>query len=305
MSSLRERLEGGEVFVTDGATGSRLFAEVRKAGVRYADELVLKNPIAVSELEKGYIDSGTTLLLTCTFNGNMAKMGPCGYSQEKVIGLNQEAVRIARGLAGERLVAGDIGPTGLFPKLYEPESGVTPQTLKNAFTPQVIGLTRNTDGENGIDLILLETFDDLTELGIAVDIVKRLAPHMPIAASMNFSRLKSSDRSLHTLMGVGAKELADFVIAKNLCVQGANCGYGPEGFVNLLKKIGTGNPDASLWGKPNVGRPTADFAVNLSDEEIRTVTQQLLDAGAQCVGWCCGSNQRYIEITASVVAQRT
>ena len=302
--TLVEQLGQGKVFTTDGATGSMLHNSVREARVNNATELVDANPGAVRTLHEMYRNAGTTALLTCTFNGNAAILGPLGYSDKEIVDLNMHAVRIAREVMGPNLiVAGDIGPTGLEHKLYYADFEVTSDTLKKAFLPQAKGLLSVQDGIKPVDLIVIETMHDPTEAKAAIAAVREFSRDIPVALTMSFDKIRQKDDKLFTMSGVSAESLAKTSRDEGLLAVGANCGLGPEGIAQVLKDIRQQHPDVYLWAKPNAGIPGKNEP--LTEDQIRETTEELLKAGAQFIGWCCMSDAEYIRITAEVLQKNS
>jgi 5-methyltetrahydrofolate--homocysteine methyltransferase len=100
------------------------------------------------------------VLETDTFQASRLKLGEWGL-EAHTHEINLKAAEIARRAAGEqRLVAGAIGPTGFLPASDDPTLGaITFAELVEVFTEQATGLI-----EGGVDLIIIETAQDILEL---------------------------------------------------------------------------------------------------------------------------------------------
>src|SRR3954451_12675139 len=110
----REILAEGGTILADGAMGTMLFA----AGLQFGDPPETWNvahPDVVRRIHRGYLDSGSRIVMTNTFGGNRLRLRLHGLDP-RVSELNRTAATLARpGLppaGGSALVAGDIGPTG-------------------------------------------------------------------------------------------------------------------------------------------------------------------------------------------------
>src|SRR4029079_6530480 len=79
--------------------------------------------------------------------------------------VNTKAAEIARKAAGpDRFVAGSIGPTAFLPSSDDPTLGdISFRKLVEVFTEQAHGLV-----EGGVDLIIIETAQDILEVKAAI-----------------------------------------------------------------------------------------------------------------------------------------
>ena len=185
MNKLKERLAQPGVLVADGATGTQL----QKAGlpVGAPSELwVLENPDGVRALHRSYVEAGSDVILTDTFGGTRIKLDKNGLG-ERTAEINRKAAQLAREVAGaERIVLGDMGPTGA---LLEPYGELTEAEAVKAFAEQAAALA-----EGGADAILIETKSALNE---AIAAVKgaRQATTLPVLVTMSF------DTHGRTMMG--------------------------------------------------------------------------------------------------------
>jgi 5-methyltetrahydrofolate--homocysteine methyltransferase len=106
-----------------------------------------------------------------------------------------------------------------------------------------------------------------------------------------------------TLWGVSPAEVAGGLLAAGADVVGMNCGRGPDRAIVIIREMRKVT-DAPLVAYPNAGLPiTTGAAViyELGPEEMAREYPALLDAGANIVGACCGSNPAHIRRIAEVV----
>src|SRR5579875_3929117 len=150
----RNQLES-KLILADGAMGTMLYAK----GIfinRCFDELNLSSPQLVKEVHQEYVKAGAELLETNTFGANRVRLAGFGLL-ERLRAINHAGVRLAREAAGERaFVAGAIGPLGT---LIEPLGPMSFAEARAVFKEQAEALV-----EAGIDLFVLETFYDMSEL---------------------------------------------------------------------------------------------------------------------------------------------
>src|SRR3984885_11466566 len=153
-AEFREALEN-RVLGADGAMGTMLYQK----GVfinRCYDELNLSLPALVRDVHQEYIKAGSEILETNTFGANRKRLAAYGFG-EKVRLINQAGVRIAREAARDQaFVAGAMGPLGV---RLEPLGPTSLAEARVTFREQIEVLV-----ESGVDLLVLETFQDMNEV---------------------------------------------------------------------------------------------------------------------------------------------
>src|SRR5215210_8374758 len=174
MKNFREILESDNIYVFDGAVGTRLYDKGIYINRSY-DELNLVAPDLVREVHEEYIKAGADIIETNSFGATRHKLQPYGL-EGKLREINIAAARIAREAAGDRVfVAGAVGPLGLRIEPYGPTSF---EEAKDLFKEQVAALL-----EGGVDLFVLETFSDISEMRQAIRAVRELCD-LPIISQM-------------------------------------------------------------------------------------------------------------------------
>src|SRR3989339_136245 len=113
MRKLLERLKAGEILISDGALGTMLYARGLEQG-RCAEEWNISHEEEVYSVAKAYIDAGSDMVSTNTFQGSRFTLRRHGFDA-KVYEFNKRGVELARRAAGnDHFVAASIGPTGRF-----------------------------------------------------------------------------------------------------------------------------------------------------------------------------------------------
>lgn len=288
MNKLRERLAQPGVLVADGATGTQL----QKAGlpVGAPSELwVLENPEGVRALHRSYLAAGSDIVLTDTFGGSRLKLDKNGLG-DKVKEINCTAAQLARAEAGEdRIVLGDIGPTG---SLMDPLGPLTEEEAIKVFAEQAAALV-----DGGVDGILIETMSDLNEATAAVRGARQVTD-LPILVTLSY---ESHGR---TMMGVKPSKAAKELTALGVDVIGANCGRTLSETLTAIQEIHQTVPDAVLMAKPNAGLPHTDGSDSVYDvtpEIMAEYAQKFTDLGVKIIGACCGSNPEHIRAMAKAL----
>src|SRR3954451_10576697 len=165
MKDFRDLLESDHVYVFDGAVGTRLYDKGVYINRSY-DELNLTSPDLVREVHGEYVNAGADIIETNTFGATRHKLQPYGL-ETNLREINIAAVKLAREAAGDRVyVAGAIGPLGL---RIEPFGPTSFDEAKDMFKQQVSALL-----EGEVDLFVLETFSDISEMRQAIRAVKEL-----------------------------------------------------------------------------------------------------------------------------------
>jgi len=183
-----------KVRVLDGAWGTELQKLALPAGA--APELWnSENPEAVATVARGYVEAGSDVILTNTFGANrivLASAKPANPAAQ----LAEKGAAISRRVAGEGVkVFGSIGPTGKIVMMGEADE----EEIAGAFEEAAAALQRG-----GVDAIVLETFNELAEIEIALRAVKR-ACDLPVVACMTFA---SGPEKTATMMGNTPADLA-------------------------------------------------------------------------------------------------
>src|ERR671929_1405232 len=174
MENFRHLLETDDVHVFDGAMGTMLYAKGVYINRSY-DELNLTNPDLVREVHQEYIRAGADIIETNTFGATAHKLQQYGL-ENNLHEINAIAARIARAAAGDRaFVAGAVGPLGLRIEPYGPTSF---EEAKEMFKAQISALL-----DGGVDLFILETFSDVSEIRQAISAVREVCD-LPIIAQM-------------------------------------------------------------------------------------------------------------------------
>jgi 5-methyltetrahydrofolate--homocysteine methyltransferase len=288
-------LDEGGPMLADGAMGTMLFS----AGLQFGDPPEVWNltqPDIVRRIHRGYLDAGSRILLTNTFGGTRLRLGLHGL-QDRVDDLNRTAAILLRAevdaAGGTALVAGDIGPSG---EIVAPLGSLDYDEAVDVFAEQAAALVAG-----GVDLIWIETMSDLHEIKAAIEGVRRVAPAIPLIATMTF------DTRGHTMMGVSPEQAVVALRAWGADAIGGNCGNGPDEMLGVVERMHAADPDALLVAKSNAGMPElVDMRAVYRADPVAMAGQVLAmrDAGARIVGGCCGSTPAHLSAIAEALAAR-
>jgi len=291
MPTFRDLLESDRAYIFDGAMGTMLYSKGIYINRSY-DELNLVAADLVREVHAEYIRAGADIIETNTFGANLNKLQPYGL-EASLREINVNAARIAREAAGNRvLVAGAVGPLGLRIEPYGPTSF---DEAKQIFSAQISALL-----EGGVDLFVLETFSDISELNQAIRAVRELCD-LPIVAQVTIQM------DGNTTFGATPEVFTTQIAEWGADVIGLNCGVGPAIVLNAIEKM-RALTDRKLSAQPNAGLPRDVGGRQIymcSPEYMAEYSRRIIQAGAKFVGGCCGTTPAHIKMIADALRQFT
>ncbi len=275
----------GKVTVTDGAWGT----ELDKLGCPPGfcrEEWNISQPDYVEQVASAYVAAGSRIILTNTFGGNRFVLARHERA-DKVAEFNIAGAQISKRAAGAKArVFGSIGPSGSMIITGE----VTEDELFAGFKAQAEALA-----EGGVDALVVETMADLTEGCAAVRAAKTTG--LMVVACMTYDSGKDQTR---TMMGVTPEQAAAAFDEAGADVVGCNCGVGIENYVRVtaMYRQVTTKP---IWVKANAGMPVVkdgQAVYNMQPETFAQQVKELVAAGANFVGGCCGTSPEFIAAMA-------
>jgi len=289
LRTVREWIKNGPL-VLDGAMGTQLF----DLGLQVTDcphRWNIERWEDVRAVHKSYVEAGADVILTNTFGANEYRLALFGLDHE-VYELNHSGVEVARGI-GDRsyLIAGDIGPTGY---LLQPYGDFSPSDFVHCFQRQAEALD-----EAGVDLFVVETQSDPREALAAIKGIRK-ASEKPIIVCFSFSFGKNGYR---TVMGTSPDEALKALLGKDIQGFGVNCGQGLEQYIELVKMLRK-MTTLPLLAKPNAGIPEliqGEVHYNETPEDFRRMIPELIAAGADFIGGCCGTTPEHIKVIREAV----
>ena len=287
MKKFRDLLENDGIHVFDGAVGTMLYTKGVYINRSY-DELNLTAPDLVREVHSEYVRAGAEIIETNTFGATAHKLQSYGLDKS-LREINISAARLARDAAGERaFVAGAVGPLGLRIEPYGPTSF---DEAKEMFKEQAEALL-----EGGVDLFLLETFSDLSEIRQAIQAIKELCD-LPIIAQITIQM--DGNTSFGTTPEVFTARLDEWGVD----VIGLNCGVGPALVLSALEKMRPVTKK-KLSAQPNAGLPRDVQGRQMymcSPEYMATFARRFIQVGASFIGGCCGTTPAHIKLLSDAI----
>ncbi len=283
-----EFLDQAGVVLMDGAIGTEFYGRGFFLNQCY-DALNLSAERVVSEVHEGYRDVGAQVLTTNTFGANRHKLTKHG-AEEELFAINRRGAEIARSVAGDRLyVAGSVGPLGL---RVEPFGPTSLEEAREMFAEQMRGLVAG-----GIDLFVLETFSDLSEVRQAILAAHEVGPDLPVIASMTV------DTDGNSLYGTTPEVFTERLDQWQADVIGINCSVGPGPMLGSLERMVTVT-ERPIVVQPNAGlpRPHEGRQIYLAGPEyMAEYAKRFVQTGARLVGGCCGTTPEHIKAMRAAI----
>lgn len=283
--------------VCDGAMGTQLMLAGLGSG-NCGELWNLTHPERVLAIQRRYVEAGADCLITNTFGGSPLMLRRHGHAED-LREINQAGVRIAREAFGEKpgYVLGDIGPLGAILEPY----GDLPETDARAALDQQAGALV----EAGVDAIIIETQTSLEELGVAIDAAK--AAGAPCIIGSLAYDLSADGTFYKTMMGVAPEQAAEFVEARDAHIIALNCGTGMD-MPGAAKVVRLYRESCKLPAmvQPNAGLPILEnlkAVYKQPPEETARAVPDVLAAGANIVGSCCGSTPEHTRAIRAAVEQ--
>jgi len=281
---LSDRLRKGEIIISDGALGTMLQAAGLEPGT-CPETWNVDFPERIEAIARAYADAGSEAVETNTFGANRFKMSHYGL-QDKVVEFNRKAVEITRRAIGpDRIVLGSVGPTGVILMMGE----VTEEELYEGFREQVVALA-----EAGADVICIETMTALDEAILAIKAAKENTS-LEVICTMTFDKTIQGD--FRTMMGVSPEAMTLAFKAAGADIIGTNCGNGMENMIPIVEEIHRTDPQMPVLVHANAGKPHYHDGKNTFDETPEITASyipDLINAGATCIGGCCGTTPDHI-----------
>jgi 5-methyltetrahydrofolate--homocysteine methyltransferase len=284
MGIILNKLAEGKTLVSDGAWGTFLHQKGLKAD-ECPESWNLSRPGDVLAIAQSYVEAGADLILTNSFGGSPHKLEGYGL-RDQAYALNKAAAEISKQAAGDRaLVMGSMGPTGIMVMMGE----VPPQEILAGFQEQARGLV-----DGGVDGLVVETMTDPEEARLAIEAIKKVS-NLDVACTFTFSKTQTGE--YRTMMGTGVEEFLAMALSAGVDIIGANCGNGTAGMIEIVREIRTLNTDIPVLVHANAGLPQYRDGQTIFPESPGEMAPQMKDlvaAGANMVGGCCGTTPEHI-----------
>ena len=293
------------VLVFDGAMGTELMdmglTDADFGGARYHgcnEALVVSRPDLIRLVHDRYLAAGADVVETDSFTASRLKLDEYGLG-ERTEQINHDAAAIARAACDAvstpdrpRFVAGSLGPTGMLISSSDPTlSKITFDELADLYGEQARHLIAG-----GVDLLLIETSQDLLEMKAAIAGITREfdrgARRVPIQAQATL------DITGRMLLGTDIRAVTATLDALPIDVIGLNCSTGPTHMRDAVRYL-VENSRCFVSVIPNAGLPLMGpkgetIYPERPDEMSRELASFVHDFGVNAIGGCCGTTPEHI-----------
>ena len=319
--ALLDELLAERILLLDGSMGALIFSRRpteedyrgqvfrnHPAPLRNCTEaLVLSQPGLIEDLHRAYLEAGSDIIETCTFNANAISLAEFQL-QDRTREINRRAAEIARHAADAftrrnpnrpRFVAGSIGPTNkqLSTGIGDDPSrrDATYDQMVQVYYEQVRGLV-----DGGVDILLPETaFDTLVQKACLFAIAKYFEDSGRRLPVMISGTIFDNGRTL-SAQSVEAYYVS--VAHFDALSVGLNCAVGVDKMRPALESLAqVARKPISCY--PNAGMPDGFGGFTGTKEEmVRAMTEFARNGWVNIVGGCCGTTPEWIHDIGKAVA---
>src|SRR6185312_2821667 len=262
------------------------------------DNLVLTRPDVIQEIHESFLAVGCDVVETCTFQSTPRRLEEWGLL-DRAHDLNVKAAQLARAACDKfatpdrpRFVAGSMGPTGMLPSSTDPVlSKVSFEELASNYCAQAKALI-----EGGVDVLLIETSQDILEVKAAVVGIERAFQEMGKRVAVQAQ--VTLDVSGRMLLGTDIASAMTTLESLHVDVIGLNCSTGPEHMREPIRFLAE-NATLPLSVIPNAGLPlntgTGDAIYPLEPAPMADALGEFVrDFGVRIVGGRCGTTPEHL-----------
>jgi len=259
--------------------------------------LNLRRPDVILDIYSSYLEAGSDIIETNSFNGTPADMGEFGL-KEQTLDLNRQAAVLACQAAEKysttakpRFVAGSMGPTRK-PITLNPDLSF--EYVIGEYYTQALGLA-----EGGADILVLETGQDTRNIKAGLIAIQRVFDQtgyrLPIIVSGTI------EPSGTMLAGQPADALVASLDHIDLLSIGLNCATGPEFMTDHLRTIHS-MAQTRVHCYPNAGLPDEEGIFPESPSSLAAAIERFVKNGwMNLIGGCCGTTPEHIRAIAQMV----
>src|SRR5271167_1011642 len=293
------------VVVYDGAMGTNIQKRNPTLDDYWGKEncsevLVLSRPDIIRDIHADFFQVGCDIVETDTFGGTGLVLGEFDL-RDKVREINLAAAKLAREVAQQfstkekpRFVAGSMGPTTKLPSLGH----IGWDAMAASYEEQATALI-----EGGVDVLLIETCQDLLQAKIAtvavLEAMHKAGKRLPVTVQVTLQ--ESGTMLLGTEIGAALTALEPY----DVDIIGLNCATGPAEMNEAVRYLGL-NSTKHISVLPNAGLPqnVGGHAVyKLAPKDLAEYHKHFVqDYGIRIVGGCCGTSPEHLKAVVDAVS---
>src|SRR4030088_773203 len=293
------------VVVYDGAMGTNIQKRNPTLDDYWGKEncsevLVLSRPDIIRDIHADFFQVGCDIVETNTFGGTGLVLGEFDL-RDKVREINLKAAQLAKEVALQfstkdkpRFVAGSMGPTTKLPSLGH----IGWDAMLASYEEQAAALI-----EGGVDVLLIETCQDLLQAKIAtvavLEAMRKAGKRLPVQVQVTLQ--ESGTMLLGTEIGAALTALEPY----DIDIIGLNCATGPKEMNEAVRYLGL-NSTKHISILPNAGLPQnvgGHAEYKLSAKDLAEYHEHFVkDYGVRIVGGCCGTTPEHLKAVVDAVS---
>src|SRR6266436_770001 len=299
------QLVNDRVVVYDGAMGTNIQKRNPTLDDYWGKEncsevLVLSRPDIIRDIHADFFQVGCDIVETNTFGGTGLVLGEFDL-RDKVREINLKAAQLAKEVAQQfstkdkpRFVAGSMGPTTKLPSLGH----IGWDAMLASYEEQAAALI-----EGGVDVLLIETCQDLLQAKIAtvavLEAMRKAGKQQPVQVQVTLQ--ESGTMLLGTEIGAALTALEPY----DVDIIGLNCATGPAEMNEAVRYLGL-NSTKLISILPNAGLPQNEgghAVYKLAPKDLAEYHKHFVkDYGIRIVGGCCGTTPEHLKAVVDAVA---
>ena len=293
------------VVIYDGAMGTNIHKRNPTLDDYWGREncnevLVLSRPDIIGDIHADFFRVGCDVIETDTFQGSRVALGEFDLS-DRTREINLKGAQLAKEVAQQfstkerpRFVAGSMGPTTKLPSLGH----IGFDAMVMAYEEQATALI-----EGGVDLLLIETAQDLLQAKIAtigvLEAMRKSGRRLPVQVQVTLQ--ETGLMLLGTEIGAALTALEPF----DVDAIGLNCATGPKEMNDSVRYLAL-NSTKEVSVLPNAGLPQNEgghAVYKLSPQELAEYHKHFVqDYGVRIVGGCCGTTPEHLKAVVDAVS---
>src|SRR5712675_1530170 len=262
--------------------------------------LALSRSAIIRDMHADFVKVGCDVVETNTFGGTSLVLREFDL-EDRVAEINIAAAKLAREVAQQfstkerpRFVAGSMGPTTKLPSLGH----IGFEAMAAAYEEQAAALI-----EGGVDVLLIETCQDLLQAKIAtigvLEAIRKSGKGLPVTVQVTLQ--ESGTMLLGTEIGAALTALEPFDVE----IVGLNCATGPKEMNDAVRYLAL-NSTKEVSVLPNAGLPHNEgghAVYKLTPAELGEYHKHfVVDYGVRIVGGCCGTTPTHLKAVVDAVS---
>src|SRR5579872_804090 len=293
------------VVIYDGAMGTNIHKRNPTLDDYWGKEncseiLVLSRPDIIREIHADFLGVGCDVIETNTFGGTRIVLNEFDVA-DRTREINLKAAQLAKDVAQQfstkdrpRFVAGSLGPSTKLPSLAQ----ISFDAMVVAYEEQAAALI-----EGGVDILLVETCQDLLQAKIAtigvLEAMHKAVKRLPVTVQVTLQ-----DTGL-MLLGTEIGAALTALEPLDVDIIGLNCATGPKEMNDAVRYL-CANSSKIVSVLPNAGMPqnVGGVAVfKLTPGELASYHKHFVqDYGVRIVGGCCGTVPEHLKAVVEAVS---